>query len=122
MTVPSSGIAPGASSASKVSWRLPAAQFSNVTVSFGGKTYATTYDHPRGVTVVSPGPGTDPGTDPTTGPPGACSGAAWSPQTAYNGGARVSHDGHYWTARYWTQGEAPGGAGQWGPWLDAGAC
>ena len=41
---------------------------------------------------------------------------------AYNGGAVVSYNGHKWTAKWWTQGEEPGTTGEWGVWVDNGAC
>jgi predicted chitinase len=51
----------------------------------------------------------------------ACA-AAWNAATAYQGGATVSHSGHNWLAKWWTQGETPGTTGQWGVWSDQGAC
>ena len=52
---------------------------------------------------------------------GSCAGvAAWSSGTAYNGGARVTYNGHLWTAKWWTQADTPGG--QAGVWTDNGAC
>ncbi|GAA4607883.1 chitin-binding protein [Actinoplanes octamycinicus] len=66
--------------------------------------------------------GTGGGGGPTTPPPtGDCT-TAWSASAVYTGGATVSHAGHNWTARWWTQGEEPGTAGQWGVWQDKGAC
>ncbi|GMA24594.1 chitinase [Luteimicrobium album] len=50
--VPSGGIPAGGSVSTKLSWQLPIAQLSNLRVTVNGTTYATTYDHPRGVTVV----------------------------------------------------------------------
>ena len=50
-----------------------------------------------------------------------CTAAAWLAGTAYNGGAQVTHAGHRWSARYWTQGNAPV-VSDWGPWKDEGAC
>jgi chitinase len=52
---------------------------------------------------------------------GACTAAAWSATTAYNGGAVVSYNGHSWTAKWWTQGDIPGNNSQ-GVWTDNGAC
>jgi chitinase len=54
------------------------------------------------------------------GTPG-CSSAAWSPTTAYNGGAVVTYNGHAWTAKWWTQGDIPGNNGQ-NVWTDNGPC
>ncbi|MEY5049820.1 MAG: hypothetical protein RLZZ175_3179, partial [Bacteroidota bacterium] len=42
--------------------------------------------------------------------------------TVYVGGATVSHNGRNFTAKYWTQNEAPNPANQWGAWTDNGAC
>ena len=57
------------------------------------------------------------GTTPTA--PGGCP-AAWSAGTVYVGGQLVSYNGHKWTAKWWTQGETPGG--QAGVWTDNGPC
>lgn len=59
----------------------------------------------------------------TTSPPGggSCSGiAAWSSGVAYTGGQQVTYNGHLFTAKWWTQGDVPGGAA--GVWTDNGAC
>ncbi|KAG9077319.1 hypothetical protein FRC06_008983, partial [Ceratobasidium sp. 370] len=43
--------------------------------------------------------------------PGGCSGiAAWSAGAVYTGGQVVSYGGHKWTAKWWTQGDTPGGS------------
>ncbi|SDU53443.1 glycosyl hydrolase family 18 protein [Jiangella alkaliphila] len=55
------------------------------------------------------------------GGPGDCTAPAWSASTVYVGGNQVSHNGHHWTARHWTQGDTPA-ASEWGPWRDDGAC
>ncbi|KAI0094559.1 glycoside hydrolase family 18 protein [Irpex rosettiformis] len=58
---------------------------------------------------------------PTSAPPsgptgGTCGGvAAWSSSTVYTGG-----HGHLWTAKWWTQGDTPGGSV--GVWTDDGVC
>ncbi|MGK3202643.1 family 20 glycosylhydrolase [Amycolatopsis sp. MEPSY49] len=54
--------------------------------------------------------------------PGTCADPAWSASQVYTGGNVVSHNGHKWTAKWWTQGEEPGTTGQWGVWTDNGAC
>ncbi|MFB9686898.1 family 20 glycosylhydrolase [Amycolatopsis plumensis] len=54
--------------------------------------------------------------------PGTCADPAWSATQVYTGGNVVSHNGHKWTAKWWTQGEEPGTTGQWGVWTDNGAC
>ncbi|MFC3897010.1 family 20 glycosylhydrolase [Lentzea rhizosphaerae] len=59
----------------------------------------------------------------TGGPqPGPCSQPAWERTKIYTGGNVVSHNGHKWTAQWWTQGEEPGTTGQWGVWRDGGVC
>ncbi len=57
------------------------------------------------------------GTTPTA--PGGCP-AAWNAGNAYVGGQQVSYNGHKWTAKWWTQGETPGGSA--GVWTDNGPC
>lgn len=52
----------------------------------------------------------------------ACTEPAWSSSAVYGGGNIVSHNGHAWKAKWWTQGEVPGTTGQWGVWEDLGAC
>ncbi|PIL25753.1 hypothetical protein GSI_11503 [Ganoderma sinense ZZ0214-1] len=52
---------------------------------------------------------------------GSCQGvAAWSSSVAYNGGQKVTYNGHLWTAKWWVYGSTPGGAS--GEWTDGGAC
>ncbi|NGY61483.1 family 20 glycosylhydrolase [Lentzea sp. NEAU-D13] len=58
----------------------------------------------------------------TGGPPGSCAQPAWERSKVYTGGNVVSHNGHKWTAQWWTQGEEPGTTGQWGVWRDGGIC
>jgi chitinase len=60
------------------------------------------------------------GTTPTGGT-GQCAGLlAWNSANAYTGGQSVIYNGHKWTAKWWTQGDTPGGAA--GVWTDNGAC
>ncbi|MQY11792.1 GlcNAc-binding protein A [Streptomyces sp. RB5] len=59
---------------------------------------------------------------PTEPPPSSSCAAAWVATQAYTGGAQVTHNGHLWRAKWWTQGEEPGTTGQWGVWEDKGAC
>ncbi len=54
--------------------------------------------------------------------PGPCAQPAWERSKVYNGGDEVSHNGHRWTAKWWTRGEEPGTTGQWGVWRDEGVC
>jgi hexosaminidase len=59
----------------------------------------------------------------TGGPgPGPCTQPAWERDKVYTGGNVVSHNGHKWTAQWWTRGEEPGTTGQWGVWRDGGVC
>ncbi|MFH0241069.1 glycoside hydrolase family 19 protein [Streptomyces sp. HK10] len=44
----------------------------------------------------------------------------WNSSAVYLGGTAVSHGGHNWTARWWTQNEAPPGTS--GVWNDQGSC
>ncbi len=56
-----------------------------------------------------------------TGGTGTCAGlAAWSATTVYVGGNSATYGGHKWTAKWWTQGDTPGG--QANVWTDNGAC
>ncbi|WP_410658087.1 family 20 glycosylhydrolase [Amycolatopsis sp. lyj-112] len=57
-----------------------------------------------------------------SGNPGTCSLPAWTSTSPYGGSTNVSHNGHKWYAKWWTQGEEPGTTGQWGVWRDDGAC
>ncbi len=51
-----------------------------------------------------------------------CTAPAWDSRTVYLGGARVSHGGFEWQAKWWTLGEAPGTTGHWGVWKELGPC
>ncbi|MFI0444029.1 glycoside hydrolase family 19 protein [Actinomadura sp. 6N118] len=48
----------------------------------------------------------------------ACA-TSWNASTAYHGGAVVSHNGHNWSAKWWTQNETPGSTDVW---ADQGTC
>jgi chitinase len=52
----------------------------------------------------------------------ACTDPAWQASAIYVNGDRVSHNGHAWRAKWWTQGEVPGTTGEWGVWADLGPC
>ncbi|MFC9985091.1 chitinase C-terminal domain-containing protein, partial [Microbacterium keratanolyticum] len=112
LKVPAGGIPAGGSVWTKFSWRLPMTQISNLRVTVGDQTFATLYDLPRGVTVVEPSAGTTPGGG--TGGTGSCTVAAWSASAVYTGGAKVSHGGSVYTAKWWTQGDTPGTNAVWG--------
>ncbi|GLZ76660.1 chitinase [Actinorhabdospora filicis] len=135
LTLPSwQSIAPGASAAVKIVYKLPVSTPSNWKVTFGGKSYSLSADYPRGSGTTNPtsnptGPTTGPTTPPTTTPPtttpptgGNCTNPSWDRAKVYNGGNLVSWKGHNWRAKWWTQGEEPGTTGQWGVWEDKGAC
>lgn len=67
-----------------------------------------------------PGPGLpEPDPEPE---PGKCEAAAWSSSTAYTGGQRVSYEGNLYEAKYWSQGDNPANAGEWGAWKLIGPC
>jgi chitinase len=55
----------------------------------------------------------------TTPPAGGCP-AAWNATSVYVNGNTVSYNGHKWTAKWWTQGDTPGGSA--GVWTDNGPC
>ncbi|WP_304505715.1 carbohydrate-binding protein [Andreprevotia sp. IGB-42] len=86
--------------------------------------------------VPTPTPVTQPSVVPTTGPtvpptatprptatpvPGSCY-TAWGTDAVYLTGQRVTRNGRNYEAKWWTQGNDPTTSGQWGPWLDLGAC
>ncbi|HKN56561.1 MAG TPA: family 20 glycosylhydrolase, partial [Amycolatopsis sp.] len=56
------------------------------------------------------------------GTPGTCADPEWSAGAVYTNGNAVSHNGHKWTAKWWTQNEEPGTTGEWGVWADNGPC
>ncbi|MFP3988636.1 glycoside hydrolase family 19 protein [Streptomyces sp. E11-3] len=51
----------------------------------------------------------------------ACA-TAWNSTAVYTKDMTVSHGGHNWAAKWWTQNEEPGTTGQWGVWADRGTC
>ncbi|KAF9923518.1 Chitinase 1 [Linnemannia zychae] len=60
---------------------------------------------------------TTPATPSPTG--GACSAPAWSASATYNAGAKVSYNGHQYTAQWWSQNNVPTDGA---PWTDNGLC
>ncbi|KIF73382.1 chitinase [Streptomyces sp. 150FB] len=94
------------SSVPQTSW-----DFAKYSVKFAGATPPTA-------------PPTSPPTSPPTTPPGGgtCTAAAWSGSAVYTAGNEVSHAGHTWKAKWWTQNEEPSAANTWGAWQDEGAC
>ncbi|KAJ3837818.1 glycoside hydrolase [Lentinula raphanica] len=52
---------------------------------------------------------------------GSCAGvSAWVSTKAYVGGSKVTYNGHLWSAKYWSEADAPGGVA--GDWTDDGPC
>lgn len=117
LTVPGwQSIPAGGSLDFTISYQLPISQPSNFRVEVDGTEYALTYDHPReGELVGGPGNG-------EPGEPGECTSPAWSSESTYTGGDRVSHGGGEYRARWWTRGEEPGTTGEWGVWEHLGSC
>ncbi len=66
--------------------------------------------------------GTDPGNPGPDPEPGDCAAPAWSASAVYLGGAKVSHEGKSYEAKWWTSGENPVQSGEWGAWKDLGPC
>ena len=46
--------------------------------------------------------------------------SAWNSSAVYTGGMSASYQGDNWTAKWWTEGDTPGGAA--GVWADQGPC
>ncbi|MEU6076959.1 CocE/NonD family hydrolase [Micromonospora sp. NPDC047074] len=55
-------------------------------------------------------------------PAPACTDPAWAAASTYNTNDVVSHGGRRWRAQWWTQNQEPGTTGQFGVWVDLGAC
>ncbi|MBN1313556.1 MAG: chitinase [Anaerolineae bacterium] len=109
----------------------------NSQVTYGGTTYRCLQSHrslvgwepPNVPALWTPVSGPQPTTPSPTNPPptipppsGSCTAPAWNSTTVYVRNDVVSHNGHEWRARWWTRGEEPGTTGQWGVWVDLGAC
>ncbi|KAI0309232.1 glycoside hydrolase family 18 protein [Amylostereum chailletii] len=74
---------------------------------------ATTTSQPTSTT-SQPTSTSNPGT-------GSCAGVtAWSASTVYVGGNKATYGGHLWSAKWWTEGDTPGGSAD--VWVDKGAC
>jgi chitinase len=58
----------------------------------------------------------------TTASAAAACAPAWSSSTIYVKDDNASYQGRNYTAKWWTQNEAPTASGQWGVWADKGAC
>jgi glycosyl hydrolase family 18 (putative chitinase)/carbohydrate binding protein with CBM5/12 domain len=72
--------------------------------------------------IFAPFTGSTPGGGDGGDPGDGCTAPAWDAGTVYTGGDDVSHAGHTWQAKWWTQGEEPGTTGEWGVWKDLGTC
>ncbi|OEF25275.1 chitinase C-terminal domain-containing protein [Vibrio rumoiensis] len=46
----------------------------------------------------------------------------WDTAAVYNGGAKVQQEGSAYSAKYWTQGNSPKDAGEWGAWKYLDTC
>ena len=57
-----------------------------------------------------------------TGAAAAACATPWNSSSVYTGGMTASHNGHNWSAKWWTQNETPGTTGEWGVWADQGVC
>ena len=76
-----------------------------------------------GGSTATPIPTDTPGTGPTA-TQSSGGGNCWTPYVpgnVYTGGMQVSYNGENWTAKWWTQNEAPSTGGS-GVWQDQGSC
>ncbi|GLZ43043.1 glycosyl hydrolase family 18 protein [Actinokineospora sp. NBRC 105648] len=143
-------LAPGASADVQLSYYLPVAQLSNITITFGGKSYTATQEYLRGSggttptsttvptsssttttvptsTTTTPTSSTTTTTTTTTTPttttrPPTCTAAAWDAAKVYATVQTVSYNGRQYKNKWWTQGDRPDLSGQWGVWQDLGPC
>jgi chitinase len=110
---------PPTGSCTAPAWNSSTAYTGGAQVSFNGHKYTAKW-WTQGETPGTADVWTDNGACTGGGtPPGGCP-AAWNSATAYVGGSVVSFNGHRWTAKWWTQGETPGGSS--GVWTDNGSC
>ncbi|GAJ97592.1 carbohydrate-binding protein [Geomicrobium sp. JCM 19055] len=65
---------------------------------------------------------TEPAPEPEPENPPLCEHEAWSSSNIYTGGDRVEHNGNFYEAKWWTQGENPEQSGQWDVWKIASDC
>jgi chitinase len=124
-TTPTTPTTPGGGSCSAAAWNAATAYSGGAVVSYGGHTWtAKWWTQGEAPSTAGSGVWTDNGacaqSTATPPPGGSCSASAWNAATAYSGGAVVSYGGHKWTAKWWTQGDTPGGAQA--VWADNGAC
>ena len=92
----------------------PMAFYSCVDINVGG----TTNPDPTPTNTPTPNPTTAPPVDPT---PGTSEATPWSAATAYTTGKVVSYQGQNYKAKWWTQGDNPASAGEWGVWAKVGS-
>ncbi|KLO18245.1 hypothetical protein SCHPADRAFT_820108 [Schizopora paradoxa] len=93
----------------------PTSKWDNIRSNMGTISTSTTVSGSSGPTSSSSAPSSTPSGS------SSCGGAAaWNSAVAYNGGQQASYNGHLWTAKWWTEGDTPGGAA--GVWTDDGAC
>jgi len=98
----------------------PSSKWDNIRSNMGAITTSSTASGSSGPTPSS-GPTSSSSAAPSSTPSGSCGGAAaWSSSVVYTGGEQASYNGHLWTAKWWTEGDVPGGAA--GVWTDDGAC
>ncbi|MGE7434839.1 glycosyl hydrolase family 18 protein [Kitasatospora sp. NPDC001175] len=72
---------------------------------------------------TSSSPSSSPSGSPSPSPTSCAGAPGWNPSTVYAApGTKVSWKGHYYTNKWWTQGEDPSISGQWGVWADNGPC
>ncbi|GII91891.1 chitinase C-terminal domain-containing protein [Sinosporangium siamense] len=100
-------IAPGGTAELDYVYQLPKAGLTNITLTFGGKTYGLVQDYARGGVVV------EPTASPTDRPTGSCTSPDWDRTKVYASPTKVAHNGKEWQNQWWTQGEEPGVAGVW---------
>ncbi|UXY16384.1 glycosyl hydrolase family 18 protein [Chitiniphilus purpureus] len=72
-------------------------------------------------TPVAPTPTPTGNPTPTPAPGDVCY-QTWSSSGVYNGGARVTHNGVNYEAKWWTQGDNPAQSGSWGVWKVVSNC
>ncbi len=81
---------------------------------------ATRTNTPVGPTATRTNTSVPPTATKTNTPSSGCSAPAWNSTAIYVNGNQVSYNGHLWQAKWWTQGDIPGGPA--GVWTDLGVC
>ncbi|KAL1941618.1 hypothetical protein VTO73DRAFT_7057 [Trametes versicolor] len=94
---------------------FPNSEWDNIRNNMGSSPSAPSSTAPAG------SPTTTSAASAPTGGSGQCASVpAWSSGAIFTGGQQASYQGHLWTAKWWTEGDTPGGAA--GVWTDNGAC